>query len=164
MRIKYGGGAGHNQSLQNYQRKQGGSATLGKKVQTGRLGGGRGGDGEAGAGRLPPAARGACRPRPAPRAGAGTRASPAEPYGDRGSRRGGSVSSERPWRSLCCKMSPPRPGSPSGAPPPHSNLWIALPLASPKAVATPGTGAAASPCSPSSPPSSSVPGLLLASA
>lgn len=33
MRIKYGGGAGHNQSLQNYQHEGGDNATLGNKVE-----------------------------------------------------------------------------------------------------------------------------------
>lgn len=37
MRIKYGGGAGHNPSLQNYQYKKGDDAILGNKVQTSLL-------------------------------------------------------------------------------------------------------------------------------
>lgn len=41
MRIKYGGGAGHNQSLQNYQYEKGDNATLGNKVQTSLLPWGR---------------------------------------------------------------------------------------------------------------------------
>lgn len=34
MRIKYGGGAGQTQSLQNYQYEKGDNATLGNRVQT----------------------------------------------------------------------------------------------------------------------------------
>lgn len=34
MRIKYGGGVGHTQSLQNYQYEKGDNATLGNRVQT----------------------------------------------------------------------------------------------------------------------------------
>lgn len=37
MRIKYGGGAGHNPSLQNYQYEKGDDAILGNKVQTSLL-------------------------------------------------------------------------------------------------------------------------------
>lgn len=95
MRIKYGGGAGHNQSLQNYQSEKGDNAPLGNQVQTSLLLWGHRQGRQQTQERSPTPTR-ADGLGPALESHLGTQ----EPVR--------SVRAERPWRSLCCKMSPPR--------------------------------------------------------
>lgn len=98
MRIKYGGGAGQNQSLRNYPRGRGGKATLGRKVPSRTLGR----RGRRGRPRRPP------QP-PSSRPG-WTRASPAEPGGDRGSPGARSARAEAlaiAWLNVTTSPQPP---------------------------------------------------------